>query len=147
MRDHGRLLRAAAGSPFGDPQQNYELFEGFGEALYLERRHGPAAAIFRMVATAVPPPRASYENALDWWATALSRAVEGKPAADRRSACRDIGDTMDAVLTRDRSSTVTPYWRAVAGRELGQPERAWDAAVAAWVGAAGTPAFAPTSIG
>ena len=40
---------------------------------------------------------------------------------------------MEAELREDPASPVANYWLAVAARGIGDVDRAWDAAVAAWV--------------
>ena len=40
---------------------------------------------------------------------------------------------MEAELRQDPANTVANYWLAVAARGVGDVDRAWNAAIAAWV--------------
>ena len=55
-------------------------------------------------------------------------------AADRRPALlQPVIDRMEAELRLDAGNPAANYWLAVSARDSGDTERAWHAAVAAWV--------------
>ena len=116
------------------PRDRVELFIGLGLSLYLGEKYGAAADLFDTALT-----QASLLSAkdrvllLDWWATALDREAQPRPADRRRALFERIGARMSEELRQDPGSSVANYWRAVAARGAGDLEAAWDAAVAAWV--------------
>ena len=116
------------------PRDRVELFIGLGLSLYLGEKYGAAADLFDTALT-----QASLLSAkdrvllLDWWATALDREAQTRPADRRRALFERIGARMSEELRQDPGSSVANYWRAVAARGAGDLEAAWDAAVAAWV--------------
>lgn len=120
-----------------------DLLIGLGQSLYLGEVYGPAAELF---ATALD--RGALMNAhdrvmlLDWWATSLDREAQSLPS-DRRPPIYDrILERMDDEVHRDPGSAAANYWLAVAARGAGDLDRAWDAAIAAWVRAMLAPATA-----
>ena len=77
---------------------------------------------------------AAHERVLDWWATALDRHAQSRPAEERPPIYARIHDRMRAELALDR--------RVERRRATGWPprpaapaisERAWQAAIAGWV--------------
>jgi len=70
---------------------------------------------------------------LDWWATALDRDAQTRPYDRRSPVYQRIGERMDRELRDDPSSGVANYWQVVAARGVGDLDRAWSAAIAAWV--------------
>jgi hypothetical protein len=70
---------------------------------------------------------------LDWWATALDREAQTRAPERRGRVFERIADRMETELREDPGNTVANYWLAVAARGIGDVDRAWGAAVAAWV--------------
>jgi hypothetical protein len=122
------------------PRDQVDLIIGLGQALYLGEIFGSAADLFQTAMS-----RSSLLGTrdrmmlLDWWATALDREAQSRPADRRRVVFERIADRMEAELRDDPGSWVANYWRAVALRGTGDIEGAWSAAVAAWVRSILTP--------
>ena len=70
---------------------------------------------------------------LDWWATALDRQAQARPAERRIPVFARIVDRMQEELRGEPGSAIANYWLVVATRGAGDLDRAWDAAVAGWV--------------
>jgi hypothetical protein len=73
---------------------------------------------------------------LEWWATALDRQAQTRPADRRGPLYTRIVERMEGELRDDAGSMVANYWLVVGSRGTGDVDRAWDAAVAGWVRAA-----------
>ena len=129
-----------------------DLLIGLGQALYLGEVYGPAAELFGTAldkATAVEKGTAlekgtAFEKGtvltprdhallLDWWATALDRDAQTRPFDRRPPVYQRIAERMDTELREDPSNGVAGYWQVVAARGAGDLDRAWSAAIAAWV--------------
>jgi hypothetical protein len=116
------------------PRDQVDFIIGLGQTLYLGESFGAAADLFANALS-----RASLLGArdkqmlLDWWATALDREAQTRPADRRRVIFERIGSRMEEELRQDPGSAVANYWLAVALRGAGDVEAAWHAAVAAWV--------------
>ena len=129
-------LRAIDASQL-DAAERRELVVGLAEALYLEDAFAAAAELFD---TALGPAGGAdslsgqaRERALDWWATSLDRHAQLMPQADRRLIYTRIADRMERESRDFPNSTPAAYWLAAAARGAGELDRAWAAAVAAWV--------------
>ena len=133
----GREALRAVDTRTLDPRDRVELTIGFGEALYLEDRFGPAAELFAWVLdrSALLGPVA-HERLLDWWATALERLAQGQPKEARHGIYRRILDRMEEELALEPGLGPAAYWLTAAARGLGDLERAWHVAASSWVGAA-----------
>jgi transglutaminase-like putative cysteine protease len=114
-----------------------ELIVGLAEALYLEDAFAASAELFETALGPAGSPASlsgeERERALDWWATALDRHAQLKPQAERRLIYGRIADRMERETRDSASSTPAAYWLAAAARGAGELDRAWAAAVAAWV--------------
>jgi len=111
-----------------------DLLIGLGQALYLGEVYAPAAEFFATAldkGTSLGPRDRSM--LLDWWATALDRDAQTRPFDRRPSVYQRIGDRMDGELRDDPANGVANYWQVVAARGVGDLDRAWSAAIAAWV--------------
>jgi hypothetical protein len=127
------------------PRDQVDLLVGIGQSLYLGELFGAAAELFDTALTraAMLPPRDRL-LLLDWWATALDREAQTRPSERRARVYERIGARMEQELREEPASTVANYWLAVAARGTGDVERAWDAAVAAWVRSTLNPVSAET---
>jgi hypothetical protein len=116
------------------PRDQVDLIIGLGLSLYLGEVFGAAANLFDTALTheALISQR-DRMMLLDWWATALDREAQTRPADRRRVLFERISARMEEELRQDPGSSIANYWRAVAARGAGDLEGAWDAAVAAWV--------------
>ena len=116
------------------PRDQVDLLIGLGQALYLGEVFGPAAELFdtALDKAMVLGPR-DRTLLLDWWATALDRDAQIRPYERRAPIYQRIADRMDHELHEDPSNSVANYWQVVAARGTGDLDRAWSAAIAAWV--------------
>lgn len=111
-----------------------DLLIGLGQTLYLGDAFGAAAGLFATAlgrGTMLPLP--DRRKLLDWWATAVDREAQTRPADRRAALFTDLGKRMGDELLIEPGSPVANYWVVAAARGAGDLDRAWDAAVAAWV--------------
>ena len=127
------------------PRDQVDVVIGLGQTLYLGRAYGAAAEVFdSALSRAAVLEQRDRLLLLDWWASALDREVQTRTADARRPIFDRISERMEEELRLDASNPVANYWLPVAARGAGDLERAWDAAVAAWVRATLAPANAET---
>jgi hypothetical protein len=116
------------------PRDQVDLLVGLGQSLYLGEVFGAAAELFdTALSRASLLPDRDRLLLLDWWATALDREAQTRAPERRARVFERIADRMEAELREDPANTVANYWLAVAARGVGDVDRAWDAAIAAWV--------------
>jgi hypothetical protein len=116
------------------PRDQVDLLIGLGQALYLGEIYGAAAELFdTALSRSVLISGADRLMLLDWWATALDREAQSRPAEGRARVFDRLTARMEEELRQDPASWVANYWLAVAARGAGDMDRAWAAAVAAWV--------------
>lgn len=117
------------------PRERRELIVGLAEALFLEESFGAAAELFDAALADSPgaSAQAERERTLDWWATSLDRYAQLKPQAERRLIYRRIADRMERESREHPGSTPAAYWLAAGARGAGELDRAWSAAIAAWL--------------
>lgn len=127
------------------PRDQIDVVIGLGQTLYLGRSFGAAAEVFdsALSRAAVLAPRDRL-LLLDWWASALDREVQTRMPDQRAPLFARIVERMAEELRLDAGNPVANYWLPVGLRGLGDLDRAWDAAVAAWVRATLAPANAAT---
>jgi hypothetical protein len=122
------------------PRDQVDLLIGLGQTLFFAEQFGAGAELFeRALAHAAmlsPPDR---RRLLDWWASAMEREAQARPLESRAVVFNRIVVRMEEELAIDAASPVANYWLAAAARGEGDLERAWDAAVAAWVVSVVTP--------
>src|ERR1043166_5476100 len=125
------------------PRDQVDLLVGLGQSLFLGEIFGAAAELFDTALT-----RASLLSEkdrlllLDWWASALDREAQARAPERRSRAFERITQRMEDELRQDPGNAVANYWLAVAARGSGDVDRAWGAAVAAWVRSSLAPATA-----
>jgi len=109
-----------------------ELVIGLGETLYFDGQFGAAAELFD-VALAAPGQvdGDGRDGLLDWWADSLERYAASGPA--REAIHARMLRRMEEEAQRDTRSMAASYWLVVAAHGVGDLDRAWDAAIAAWV--------------
>ena len=108
-----------------------------GESLFFDDKAGAAAEQFELALGRIDPKHAEgRELVLDWWANALDRQAQVVSAAEARAIEMRIVARMEEELRRDQESPVASYWLVAGARASGDVERAWSAAIAAWVRAA-----------
>jgi hypothetical protein len=113
--------------------ERYELMVGFGQWLFLTGRFGAAAELFdTALGSSGRASVGSRDRLLDWWASALDRQVQ-ESGADASELYARVLERMELEARRDPSCAAAAYWIAAAARGLGRLDRAWQAAMAAWV--------------
>jgi hypothetical protein len=111
-----------------------ELLIGLAEALFLEEAYGAAAELFEpLLDRTVEGELTSRERLLDWWANAIDRQAQRRPAAERPALYTRVLQRMEQELGQPPDSATAVYWAVVGARLTGEPERAWDLAVSGWV--------------
>src|SRR4051812_86812 len=108
------------------PRDQLDLLVGLGQSLYLGGQFGAAAELFDTALTrTVTIEEKDRLQLMDWWATALDREAQTRPADKRAAVYERIGPRMEEELRRDPSSRVANYWLAAAARGAGDVDRAW----------------------
>lgn len=116
------------------PRDQIDHLVGLGQSLYLANNFGPAAEIFdTALGRGTLLSHRDRLMLLDWWASALDREAQGRPQDRRVPAYQRIAARMEEELRQDPASAPANYWLAAASRGAGDVDRAWDAAMAAWV--------------
>jgi len=143
--DDARELFGAVRAPALLPRDQLDLLVGLGQTLYLGEIFGAAAELFDTALS-----RASMLEdrdrilLLDWWATAMDREAQRRPADRRAPVFERVMARMEEELRGDPGNAPANYWLAVAARGAGDLDRAWNAAVAGWVRATLRPESTPT---
>ena len=121
------------------PRDRVEFLTGLGESLFLEEpTEGPppyaaAAAVFERALVLAEPGGAARDALFDWWASALDRQAQLAPDSARRAIYARVLARAEQELDRRDTSPAALYWLAAAARGTDDIERAWGAAVAAWI--------------
>ncbi len=127
------------------PAERQDYTVGLGITVYFEGRPGAAAELFETLldpptlrqgggpAESSAPLLGSRRALFDWWATALDRAAQLAADSARRDFYVRILHRSQSELARDTQSTAAGYWLAAAARGAGDLDRAWHAAIAAWI--------------
>lgn len=129
--------RAALGSAnvdrLGTPDRA-EYLIALGGSLFLEDDFGAAAEIFQSALDIAP---AAGENAreavLDWYGSAMERWAAPYTTTRRAAMLQRLVSRMEIEQAKNPSSRAASYWLAAGLRAQGETERAWQAAIAAWV--------------
>lgn len=131
-----QLLGQVDGGPLM-PREQHDLRVGLGMTVFYEGRPGAAAELLDV---ALSTPRVVLSDELgardklfDWWATALDRAAQLVPEHARVEYYARIVTRSEAELAHDPTSVAASYWLAAGARGAGQLDRAWHAAIAAWI--------------
>lgn len=117
-----------------DARDQVELLLALGQSLFLEDDFGASAEVFESgIERAVAVDRELGESMLEWWGSAVERLAGGLTREPRTVAFSRVVARMREQLARRPASAAACYWTAAGLRGAGEPERAWDAAVAGWV--------------
>lgn len=116
-----------------DDRDQIELLLAFGEALFLEDEFGAAAEVFESGINRAGLDPTLRESMLDWWGSAIERLASGAAPDARRDYFQRLAKRMNVELAETPASPAANYWLVVALRGAAELQRAWDAAVAAWV--------------
>jgi hypothetical protein len=135
-----RSILAHLGVDGLSPRERSDALFGQAEALYLGGQYGAAAELFAIASgSALAPTLGSRERVLEWWAISTDRYARTLPAPARTEAYDRLAEAMSEELDREPSSRVALYWLPAALRSARRLDRAWSAAVAAWVAAGLSP--------
>ena len=116
------------------PRDQIDLLIGMGQALFLANSFGAAAELFdSALSRAATLPDRDRLLLLDWWASAVDRDAQSMPHERRAAAFQRVIERSEEELRENPGNAAANYWLAVSTRGAGDPERAWHAAVAAWV--------------
>jgi hypothetical protein len=116
-----------------DARDQVELLLAFGEALFLEDEFGAAAEVFESGVIRAAIDLDLRESMLEWWGSAVERLASAVAPDERRRHFARLAERMQGELAKTPASAAAGYWTVVALRGAGDLQRAWDAAVAAWV--------------
>lgn len=129
------------------PRDQVDLDIGLGQSLFLGEVFGAAAEMFdAALARATVLSTAERRQLLDWWATALDREAQARTPDRRARVFERVLNRMEDELKVDPLNPTANYWLAVAARGIGDPDRAWNVAVAAWVRSSLAPDTDSTSL-
>jgi hypothetical protein len=116
------------------PRDQLDLLIGLAQTLYFGDVFGAAADVFNSaLGRAAILNTRDRTKLIDWWATALDRQAQARPADRRAPVYQRIVDRIEDELHSEPGSAVANYWMVVATRGTGDLDRAWDAALAGWV--------------
>jgi hypothetical protein len=126
------------------PREHVDLLVGLGQYLFLTEAFGASAELFdSALAQSYLLNGQERLSLLDWWANALDRSAQARPADRRAREFDRLIVRMEEEVDRDPANPVANYWLAAGARGAGDVERAWDYAVAAWVRSGLWPEAAP----
>jgi hypothetical protein len=130
------------------PRDQLDLLVGLGQALYMGDAFGAAAELFDVAWRRATSLSALSDRErsmlLDWWANAVDREAQAVTAPRRTVLLEPVIARMEDELRDDPGNATANYWLAVAARGAGDTDRAWNAAIAAWVRAALQPSSMAT---
>lgn len=116
------------------PRDQLDHLVGIGQSLYLMNTFGAAAEVFDgALAKGALLSHRDRLLLLDWWASALDREAQGRPADRRLPAYERIASRMEEELRQDPGSAPANYWLAAASRGAGDLDRAWSSSLAGWI--------------
>lgn len=129
-----REALAAVRAPALTPRDQLDLLVGLGQALYLGEIFGAAAELFdTALSRASMLPERDRWMLLEWWAGALDKDAQRRPADRRAATYERVIARMEDELRADAGNAPANYWLAVAARSAGDLDRAWHAAAAGWI--------------
>ena len=122
-----------------------EYLIALGGSLFLDDQFGAAAEIFESAIDIAP---AAGENAreavLDWFGSAMERWASPYTTSRRAAMLDRLVRLMEREQAKNPGSRAASYWLVAGLRAQGDLERAWQAAIAAWVRA---PIAGPRALG
>ena len=128
-RESFKSVQTAKLSPHGQG----EYLVGLGEWLFLDDRYGAAAELFdTALGRTYDVGPGGRDRVLDWWATAMDRYAQVTPSR-RTEIYQRIVDRMQEELRERPESNAGGYWLPAAARSMGDLDRAWQSAIAAWL--------------
>lgn len=117
-----------------DEHDRIDFLLALGLSLYLEDDFGAAAELFESALLTTRGARPETREAvLEWLGGATERRVATASAEVRRAHFARVARRFEDELAATPGSRAAAYWLVASLRGEGALERAWDAAVAAWV--------------
>jgi tetratricopeptide (TPR) repeat protein len=111
-----------------------EYLIALGGSLFLEDDFGAAAEIFESAIEIAPAAGdGAREAVLDWYGSAMERWAAPYTTTRRAQMLQRLVTRMEIEQAKNPSSRAASYWLVAALRAQGESERAWQAAIAAWV--------------
>lgn len=111
-----------------------EYLIALGGSLFLEDDFGAAAEIFESAIEIAPAAGdGAREAVLDWYGSAMERWAATYTTSRRVPMLQRLIMTMEREQAKNPGSRAASYWLAAGLRAQGDLERAWQAAIAAWV--------------
>jgi hypothetical protein len=111
-----------------------EFLIALGGSLFLEDDFGAAAEIFESAMEIAPAAgENARESVLDWYGTAMERWASPYVTSRRAIMLARLVSRMEIEQAKNPSSRAASYWLAAGLRAQGELDRAWQAAIAAWV--------------
>ncbi len=111
-----------------------ELHLGMAEMMYVDSQYGAASELFEVALDRkdMVPARAR-ERVLEWWAASLDRHALNGPDTQKAAKYWRMLARLEQEAVRGPASPAVVYWMAAAARGLGDLDRAWSLAIAAWI--------------
>lgn len=111
-----------------------EYLIAIGGSLFLEDDFGAAAEIFESALEIAPAAGdQAREAVLDWYGSAMERWAAPYTTTRRAGMLQRLVTRMEIEQAKNPSSRAASYWLVAGLRAQGESERAWQAAIAAWV--------------
>ena len=111
-----------------------EYLMALGGSLFLEDDFGAAAEIFESAIEIAPAAGESAREAvLDWYGSAMERWAAAFTTSRRAVMLERLVRLMEREQAKNPGSRAASYWLVAGLRAQGELERAWQAAIAAWV--------------
>lgn len=134
--DLGAARAALGGASVGNlsTPDRAEYLIAVGGSLFLEDDFGAAAEIFESAIEIAPAAgEAAREAVLDWYGSAMERWAAPYTTTRRAAMLERLVRRMEQEQAKNPGSQAASYWLAAGLRAQGETERAWQAAIAAWV--------------
>ncbi len=111
-----------------------EYLIALGGSLFLEDDFGAAAEIFESALEIAPAAgEHAREAVLDWYGSAMERWAAAFTTSRRAVMLERLVRLMEREQAKNPGSRAASYWLVAGLRAQGELERAWQAAIAAWV--------------
>lgn len=111
-----------------------EYLIALGGSLFLEDDFGAAAEIFESAIEIAPAAgEGAREAVLDWYGSAMERWAAPYTTSRRAVMLQRLITMMEREQAKNPGSRAASYWLVAGLRAQGELERAWQAAIAAWV--------------
>jgi hypothetical protein len=111
-----------------------EFLIALGGSLFLEDDFGAAAEVFESAMEIAPAAgENARESVLDWYGSAMERWAAPYVTSRRALMLARLVSRMEVEQAKNPGSRAASYWLAAGLRAQGELDRAWQAAIAAWV--------------